>query len=163
HEIFKEIEIVFKEFKTNLIYKIKYCFGLHSFSSYLKNGKTVIIENPFLLGISPFLFDQFEWEDVMISEIKKSRYDITNLYNIELMIRNSLNEALYRLDKEEFDNLQSWTKNKISPEGLVLLIRNKIFETTKSAKSTDSIIKEIVKKHTVINSSRIILTGNFTT
>ena len=163
HEIFKEIEIVFKEFKTNLIYKIKYCFGLHSFSSYIKNGKTGMIENPFLLGISPFLFDQIEWEDVMISEIKKSRYDITNLYNIELMIRNSLNDALYRLDKKEFDNLQSWTKNKISPEGLVLLIKNKIFETTKSAKSTDSIIKEIVKKHTVINSSRIILMGNFTT
>lgn len=163
NDILKEINSVFNELKINLIYKIKYCFGLHSFSSYLNSSKTVIFDNPSLLGISPFIFDQIEWEYIIVNEIKKSGYDIASLYNIEKMIINNLEEALFRLNKEEFVCLLGWDIKRVSTENLFSLIRTRMFETVKKSKSPELVIKEIIKKNTVVNSSRIVLTGNFTT
>lgn len=161
NDILKEIENIFSELRINLINKIKYCFGLHSFSSYLNNRKTTIFDNPSLLGISPFLFDQFEWECVIINEIKKSGYSITNLYNVEKMITNNLEEALFRLDKEEFVCLYGWNKKSMSANELFYLIRSRMFETARKSKSPELVVKELIKKHTVINAQKISLTGNF--
>ncbi|XDZ53084.1 hypothetical protein FlaCF_0132 [Flavobacterium tructae] len=163
NDILREIENIFSELTINLINKIKYCFGLHSFSSYLNNRKTTIFDNPSLLGISPFLFDQFEWEHVIINEIKKSGYGITNLYNVEKMITNNLEEALFRLDKEEFVCLYGWNKKSISANELFYLIRSRMFETARKSKSPELVVKELIKKHIVINTQKISLTGKFNT
>ncbi|UWY29360.1 hypothetical protein N4T20_05345 [Flavobacterium sp. TR2] len=161
--IVQELHKAFRNLKNKLIGQIKYSFGLHSFSDYLESGRTVLFNNPFLLGISPFLFDQLEWETIILKEIKDSSHSKSNFYNIQLMIRNNLRETLFRLDKEEFENLHGWEKEKMSESELYHLIIDRVFNAVKRSKNPESIIKEIVKKNTVVNSSRIVLTGNFTT
>lgn len=162
-EISNYLKIKFDSLKSDLLYKIKYCYGLHSLNDYLNSGKTVILENPSLLGISPFIFNQLEWEYMILNEIKSGGYTRHNHHNITLIIRNCLNETLFRLDKENFENLRNWEKETISVSDLFRLVSNKIFEIVIKSKSSESVIKEIIKKNTVVNSSRIILKGNFTT
>lgn len=162
-KIVQEFYKTFRNLKNKLLGQIKYSFGLHSFSDYLESGRTVLFNNPFLLGISPFLFDQLEWETVILNEIKHSSHSKSNFYNIQLMIRNNLRETLFRLDKEEFENLHGWGKEKMSESELYHLIIDRVFNAVKRSKNAESIIKEIVKKNTVLNSSRIVLTGSSTT
>lgn len=162
-DISKCIEVKFKILKFDLFSTIKYCHGLHSFNDYLNNTKSIILDNPSLLGISPFIFSQTEWEDMILKEIKSSGYTRENHYNVTLIIRNCLKETLLRLDKENFENLRMWEDETMSTTQLFRLVDNKIFETVLKSKSSESVIKELIKKNTVTNSSRIILKGNFTT
>lgn len=162
-KIIRELYKAFGALRKKLVYQIKYSFGLHSFKDYLNSGRSVLFNNPSLLGISPFLFTQTEWQIIVINDIKNSSHSKSNFYNIQLMLRNNLNEALFRLGEDYFEKLHGWEEEKMSDEGLYCLIENRVFETVNKSKNHESIIKEIVKKNTVVNSSRIVLTGNFTT
>ncbi len=161
----------FYKLKMNLIYKIKYSFGLHDLTSYLFADKPIIINNPLLLGISPFLFDQIVWENVILNEIELGRYDIVNSYNLEKMIKNSLDDALYRLDKEEFNSPFRWQYQGYIPldsDFLFALIQNKVFNVLENSKSQDQIINELIEKNLANknladNYRKITLTGIFNT
>jgi hypothetical protein len=161
----------FYKLKMNLIYKIKYSFGLHDLTSYLLVDKPIIINNPLLLGISPFLFDQIVWENVILNEIELGRYDIVNSYNLEKMIKNSLDDALYRLDKEEFNSPFRWQYQGYIPldsDFLFALIQKKALNVLENSKCQNQTIKEFIEeslanKNLVDNYRKITLSGNFNT
>lgn len=161
----------FYKLKMNLVYKIKYSFGLHEITSYFILNKPIIINNPLLLGISPFLFDQIVWENVILNEIELGGYNIANSYNLEKMIKNSLDDALYRLDKEEFNSPFRWQYQGYIPldsDFLFALIQNKVFNVLENSKSQNQTIKELIEtslanKNLADNHRKIPLTGNFNT
>lgn len=158
--VYSEIMGLLELEKDLILTDIEYCFGFHSFTNYLKSDKTIFIENPSLLGISPFLFSQTEWIYLIQSEIEKSRFKTNDLYNIELMIINNLQETLFRLNKKHF-NLSRWDEGDFEPLDIFLFVRDKIFETAKNSKSINQDFLKIVQDNSLKNSSRIVLTGNF--
>jgi hypothetical protein len=164
----KELQIdvfnVLRNYQYNLIYNIKYCYGLMQFQEYLESDKTLIIDNPSLVGISPFLFSQIEWILVLTAEVKKSSSKANNIYNFEKIIYNNLKETLDRLDMEDFGKLQhGWDKNNLSAWEMYNLIKSEIYVAVRSGKSKEYLIKKLIKKNTVEISARTVLAGNFTT
>lgn len=97
NEYSKEIDL-----KINgLIETIKYSFGIDDFYSYKLVGKSKIIDNPSLLGITPYLYDienfkKFLRHDILISKIGAGALDF---YYI---LENTLNDTLNRLNSNAF-------------------------------------------------------------
>lgn len=152
--------------KTEVIEKIKKCYGIESADFYKNSDRILFINNPNLLGISPFLFEQNTWAEIIIDDIRKSNFkseDLNQLYN---KIECCLNETLERLDKNDFNGLildNKWNKEISSSSDMFSLVVDEIFDLEENPKSTESIIKNLIKKNIEVQISKIALYGNFTT
>jgi hypothetical protein len=149
-----------------LIEKIKKSYGIISVEFYKKTEKKLFIENPDLLGISPFLFEQEEWAEIIIDDIRKSSYEVDDINHLYNRIENCLNETLERLDKKDFNSVTfsyKWNKEVSTPSGISSLVVDDIYDLDKNPKSTKSIIKNLIKKNSETQLSKIVLYGNFTT
>jgi hypothetical protein len=149
-----------------LIEKIKKSYGIISVEFYKKSKKKLFIENPDLLGISPFLFEQEEWGEFIIDDIRKSSYEVDDINHLYYRIENCLNETLERLDKKDFNNVTfryKWNKEVSTPSGISALVVDDIYDLDKNPKSTENIIKNLIKKNSETQLSKIVLYGNFTT
>jgi hypothetical protein len=85
----------------DLIETIKSSFGIDDFYSYKIEGKSKIINNPYLLGISPYLYDFNDFKkylrhDILISKIGSSALDFHYIFE------SSLNDTLNRLNSNSF-------------------------------------------------------------
>lgn len=152
--------------KTEVIEKIKKCYGIESVNFYKNSDRILFINNPNLLGISPFLFEQNTWTEIIIDDIRKSNFkseDLNQLYN---KIECCLNETLERLDKNDFNGLildNKWNKEISSSSDMFSLVVDEIFDLEENPKSTESIIKNLIKKNIEVQVPKIALYGNFTT
>lgn len=152
--------------KTDVIEKIKKCYGIESVNFYKNSDRILFINNPNLLGISPFLFEQNTWSEIIIDDIIKSNFkseDLNQLYN---KIECCLNETLERLDKNDFNGLildNKWNKEISSSTDIFSLVVDDIIDLEENPKSTESIIKNLIKKNIEVQVSKIALYGNFTT
>lgn len=149
-----------------LIEKIKKSYGIISVEFYKKSKKKLFIENPDLLGISPFLFEQEEWGEFIIDDIRKSSYEVDDINHLYNRIENCLNETLERLDKKDFNSVTfryKWNKEVSTPSGISALVVDDIYDLDKNPKSTENIIKNLIKKNSETQLSKIVLYGNFTT
>lgn len=151
------------------IEKIIDCYGLHPIDIHENSERLMLINNPQLLGISPLLFRQKLWTKVIISDIGKSNYkvdDVNDLYNI---IKNCLNETLERLGRKNFDGLKhhgygvGWDKEILTPSDISTLVVDDIYDLDKNPKSTENIMKDLMKWHSENQLNKIVLYGNFTT
>lgn len=149
-----------------LIEKIKKSYGIISVESYKKSKKKLFIENPDLLGISPFLFGQEEWGEIIIDDIRKSSYEVDDINHLYNMIENCLNETLERLDKKDFSSITlrgKWDKEVSTPSDISTLVIDDICGLDKNPKSTESIMKDLIRKYIEPQLQKIVLYGNFTT
>jgi hypothetical protein len=149
-----------------LIEKIKKSYGIISVEFYKKTEKKLFIENPDLLGISPFLFEQEEWGEFIIDDIRKSSYEVDDINHLYNRIENCLNETLERLDKKDFNSVTfryKWNKEVSTPSGISALVVDDIYDLDRNPKSTENIIKNLIKKNSETQLSKIVLYGNFTT
>ena len=152
--------------KTEVIEKIKKCYGIESVDFYKNSDRILFINNPNLLGISPFLFEQNTWSEIIIDDIRKSNFKSEDLNQIYNKIECCLNETLERLDKNDFNGLildNKWNKEISSSSDMFSLVVDEIFDLEENPKSTESIIKNLIKKNIEVQVSKIALYGNFTT
>ena len=84
----------------NLKGKIKESFGISNFEVYAESDKELIISNPNLLGISPFLFDESDWIRFIKNDIHKCKN--INFHYIESIVMSSLTDVLNRLEQDYF-------------------------------------------------------------
>lgn len=152
--------------KTEVIEKIKKCYEIESVDFYKNSDRILFINNPNLLGISPFLFEQNAWSEIIIDDIRKSNFKSEDLNQIYNKIECCLNETLERLDKNDFNGLildNKWNKEISSSSDMFSLVVDEIFDLEENPKSTESIIKNLIKKNIEVQVSKIALYGNFTT
>ena len=152
--------------KTEVIEKIKKCYEIESVDFYKNSDRILFINNPNLLGISPFLFEQNTWAEIIIDDIRKSNFKSEDLNQIYNKIECCLNETLERLDKNDFNGLildNKWNKEISSSSDMFSLVVDEIFDLEENPKSTESIIKNLIKKNIEVQVSKIALYGNFTT
>ena len=152
--------------KTEVIGKIKKCYEIESVDFYKNSDRILFINNPNLLGISPFLFEQNTWSEIIIDDIRKSNFKSEDLNQIYNKIECCLNETLERLDKNDFNGLildNKWNKEISSSSDMFSLVVDEIFDLEENPKSTESIIKNLIKKNIEVQVSKIALYGNFTT
>ena len=152
--------------KTEVIGKIKKCYEIESVDFYKNSDRILFINNPNLLGISPFLFEQNTWAEIIIDDIRKSNFKSEDLNQIYNKIECCLNETLERLDKNDFNGLildNKWNKEISSSSDMFSLVVDEIFDLEENPKSTESIIKNLIKKNIEVQVSKIALYGNFTT
>lgn len=152
--------------KTEVIEKIKKCYEIESVDFYKNSDRILFINNPNLLGISPFLFEQNTWSEIIIDDIRKSNFKSEDLNQIYNKIECCLNETLERLDKNDFNGLildNKWNKEISSSSDMFSLVVDEIFDLEENPKSTESIIKNLIKKNIEVQVSKIALYGNFTT
>lgn len=152
--------------KTEVIEKIKKCFGIESVDFYKNSDRILFINNPNLLGISPFLFEQNTWAEIIIDDIRKSNFKSEDLNQLYKKIECCLNETLERLDKNDFNGLildNKWNKEISSSSDMFSLVVDEIFDLEENPKSTESIIKNLIKKNIEVQVPKIALYGNFTT
>ncbi len=97
NEYLKEIDLKIED----LIKIIKNSFGIDDFVSYQMAGKAKIIDNPFLLGISPFLFSLIDFKKFIKSDIITSKigYCAMDFHDV---FKYSLNDTLHRLNSKVF-------------------------------------------------------------
>jgi hypothetical protein len=151
-----------------LVEKIKKCYGIESVNFHKNSERILFIDNPSLLGVSPFLFDQNIWADIIIDDIRKSSYKVGDINQLYAIIKNCLNETLERLGKKDFDDLRyngynGWKEEISTSQDMFSLIVDDISSLDKNPKSTENIIKNLIKKNIEIQVSKIPLYGNFTT
>lgn len=152
--------------KTEVIEKIKKCYGIESVDFYKNSDRILFINNPNLLGISPFLFKQNTWAEIIIDDIRKSNFKSEDLNQIYNKIEYCLNETLERLDKNDFNGLildNKWNKEISSSSDIFSLVVDEFFDLDENPKSTENIIKNLIKKNIEVQVSKIALYGNFTT
>ena len=152
--------------KTEVIEKIKKCYEIESVDFYKNSDRILFINNPNLLGISPFLFEQNTWSEIIIDDIRKSNFKSEDLNQIYNKIECCLNETLERLDKNDFNGLildNKWNKEISSSTDIFSLVVDDIIDLEENPKSTESIIKNLIKKNIEVQVSKIALYGNFTT
>lgn len=152
--------------KTEVIEKIKKCYGIESVDFYKNSDRILFINNPNLLGISPFLFEQNTWAEIIIDDIRKSNFKSEDLNQIYNKIECCLNETLERLDKNDFNGLildNKWNKEISSSSDMFSLVVDEFFDLEENPKSTENIIKNLIKKNIEVQVSKIALYGNFTT
>ncbi|SNB30433.1 hypothetical protein NO004_560093 [Flavobacterium psychrophilum] len=92
-----------------LIDKIKNCYGIWNPKFHLETQRTLFLDNPNLLGISPFLFDQEDWRKIILNEIEKLKYIEKHTNPIFWIIDGCLKDTFYRLQINEFSELQGIT------------------------------------------------------
>ena len=103
---------------------------------------------------------------VTIDDIRKSNFKSEDLNQIYNKIECCLNETLERLDKNDFNGLildNKWNKEISSSSDMFSLVVDEIFDLEENPKSTESIIKNLIKKNIEVQVSKIALYGNFTT
>lgn len=147
-----------------LIEKIKKSYGIISVEFYKKSKKKLFIENPDLLGISPFLFEQEEWGEFIIDDIRKSSYEVDDINHLYNRIENCLNETLERLDKKDFNSITrgKWDKEVSTPSDISTLVIDGICDLDNNPKSTENIMKNLIKKESETK-TKISLNGQLTT
>lgn len=150
-ELLKYVGIIDSEISI-LIEKIKKNYGLFSIVKNENNTQPNLINNPELLGISPLLFNQRTWTEIIIEDIKKSDYKVEHINQLFLIIENCLNETLERLGKKDF--------NRKSSVDMFTLVVDDICELDNNPKSIENIIKSL---KTELNSYRIPLYGKINT
>lgn len=152
-ELFSDFYLIEHKLKES----IKKNYGIYDFEVYAKTDKKSIIENPALLGITPFLFDEDEWVRFMGNDIKKCKN--ASLYDIEGIIMSSLSDSLNRLDEDSFLlHMPPSSFAFYSAIGLFSLVVDDIFEMIENSDST-----EFNKNESSGQLNRIRLTGNFNT
>jgi hypothetical protein len=157
-ELLSDLYLIEKTLKED----IKKSFGISDFEVYAKSEKKSIIENPALLGITPFLFNKNEWVKFMENDIKKCKN--VSFYHIENIIMSSLTDTLNRLDKDMFLlNNSTSDSNIFSAIGLFSLIVDDIFEMIENSDSTEFKTNQLNRDESLGQISRIRLTGNFNT
>lgn len=146
------------------IEKIKKNYGIESINFYKNSTRIFFINNPDLLGISPFLFNQEIWTEIIIDDIRKSDYKVNDINQIFWIIENCLNETLERLGKKDFNNLTiGWDKKLLAASDISTLVIDDICELDNNPKSIENIVKNLIKKNTEVQVTKIALYGNFTT
>lgn len=147
-----------------LIEKIKKSYGIESVEFYKKTNKKIFIDNPDLLGISPFFFGQEEWGEIIIDDIRKSSYEVDDINHLYNMIENCLNETLERLDKKDFNSITrgKWDKEVSTPSDISTLVIDGICDLDNNPKSTENIMKNLIKKESETK-TKISLNGQLTT
>ena len=147
-----------------LIEKIKKSYGIESVEFYKKTNKKIFIDNPDLLGISPFFFGQEEWGEIIIDDIRKSSYEVDDINHLYNMIENCLNETLERLDKKDFNSITrgKWGKEVSTPSDISTLVIDGICDLDNNPKSTENIMKNLIKKESETK-TKISLNGQLTT
>jgi hypothetical protein len=157
-ELLSDFYLIEHELKEN----IKKSYGIYVFEVYAKTEKKSIIENPTLLGMSPFLFTKDEWVKFIANDIKKSKNVI--YYDIENIIMTSLTDSLDRLRRDLFLlKKSSSTYSFYSSFGLFSLIVDDIFEMIENSDSTEFKTNQFNKDESLGQLNRIKLTGNFNT
>ena len=162
-ELINYIGILHAE-EINIISKIRKCYEIESIDSYINSDKVSFVNNLDLLGISPFFFKQEEWTQIIIEDIRRSNYKPTNLSELYVKIETCLNDTLERLGKKDFTDLTAFGKwNKNTPSDMFSLLKDDILELDDNSKSTENIMKDLIKWHTETQLNKIVLYGNFTT
>lgn len=160
------IDTVISESLHYIILDIKNCYGLwgKGIDNYLNNDKTTLIDNPVLLGISPFLFEQEEWIKVLSNDVKKSNYKSNDDYYVFTVIMTCLNDTLFRLGLNKFENLKGWQDDYLDASIMPILLwnDNDNFSNIKS-KLRDKHIKDLIKDNKKNELNKIILSENLTT
>lgn len=143
--------------------EIRKSFGIYNLEDYTKNGRKSILENPMLLGITPFLFSaEDDWVKFMKNDIEK--YKTTCFYHIENIVMSSLLDSLNRLDTNHFILHTSLSSFSVySAVGLYSLIVDDIFEMIENSDSTEFKTNQFNKDESLGQLNRIRLTGNFNT
>ena len=162
-ELINYIGILHSE-EINIISKIRKCYEIESIDSYINSDKILFVNNLDLLGISPFFFKQEEWTQIIIEDIRRSNYKSTDLSELYVKIETCLNDTLERLGKKDFTDLTifgKWKKNK--PSDMFSLLEDDILELDDNSKSTENIMKDLMKWHSETQLNKIVLYGNFTT
>lgn len=103
---------IFVKLTYELIHKIRKCYGLNSIKTLINSETIIFLNNPILLGISPFLLDQNDWSKVIFEELKKSKFKFKDMDFVVEIIENSFSETVERtgfgnfveLRKKFFDN-----------------------------------------------------------
>ena len=151
----KHIYLSYPSLITNeiddLIEKIKKCYGLWNPKFHLETHRILFLDNPNLLGISPFLFNQEDWKNIILSEIEKFKHTEKHVNPISWIINDCLNDTFDRLQIKEFSELQGihhfyrgWDENIKTGYDLFHLIVDEFFD--KGENTEVQIIKEKARK-----------------
>jgi hypothetical protein len=139
-----------------LIDKIKNCYGLWNPKFHLETQRTLFLDNPNLLGISPFLFDQEDWKKIILNEIEKLKYIEKHTNPISWIIDGCLKDTFYRLQINEFSELQGithfykgWDENIKTSIDVFCLIVDECFDIGKN--SEEQIAREKYSKEILEN------------
>jgi hypothetical protein len=157
--------IGFESREYELKSKIIESYGLSNIKAYTNTKKATILNNPDLLGITPFLFrtNTNEWYDYLKNDIEK--YGNYNFYDIERIILNCLNDSLNRLDLDSFTRINIYSRKieNFTPDGLFSLLVDDIFELIEKNDSIETTNQNKLVKN-IAGIERIILdkynTGN---
>ncbi|HFG0578090.1 TPA: hypothetical protein ACGFUY_001940 [Flavobacterium psychrophilum] len=135
HEFVSLIFIDFGSREHELKSAIIESYGLSGIKAYSDTKKATILSNPNLLGISPFLFriNTNEWYDYLKNDIAK--YKNFNIYHIQQIILNCLNDSLGRLDLKHFEtrNIHTRKVENLSSDDLFYLLVDDIFEVIENS------------------------------
>lgn len=158
HEFLRELKFKIETLKED----IKKSFGISHYTAYVNSEKTMIIDNPYLLGISPLLFEHNEWKNIIINDVSKRNFN--SIYDIETILMASLREALYRLEINEFlVNEENKNTTNYSTNALFSLIADDIFEIIEDSKNIQNIENESGQKKETKQDTRISLKGYMNT
>ncbi|WP_186824041.1 hypothetical protein [Flavobacterium psychrophilum] len=123
-----------------LIDKIKNCYGIWNPKFHLETQRTLFLDNPNLLGISPFLFNQEDWKKIILNEIEKLKYVEKHTNPISWIIDGCLKDTFYRLQINEFSELQGiihfykgWDENIKTSIDVFCLIVDECFDIGKNS------------------------------
>lgn len=156
-----------------LIKKIRDCYGLNNIQFHIDSQRVLFLDNPDLLGISPFLFNQKEWEKIILNEVEKFKHEEEHLNSIFYIIKNCLDETFLRLGVENFNDLiynyyndNDWDeKIKTSSDIFTLIVddiieyNDKLESIKAEEKKEKDFLKFEIKNKTLIN--RITMNYNF--
>lgn len=171
----KKLELIHNSFTIydeidTVIDTIKNCYGIKSIDFHSRSTKILFLDNPSLLGISPFLFTQIEWQNIIVDEIKKLKYksdDINPIYDI---IKNCLDDTFQRLRVDEFRDLRyklysdEWSEDILTANDMFSLIVDKFIENSNKLdfdelqlKQEKSFLKAEMIKSSIANKIKINL------
>lgn len=85
-----------------LIGKIKSEFGVDDFNFYKKKGKSRIINNPKLLGISPYLFNIEDFKNFLCLDLSNSKIEFSSRDDFIYFFEKTLNDTLQQLKSDAF-------------------------------------------------------------
>ena len=112
----------------SVIEKIKNCYGIQSTTFHVESERILFLNDPNLLGISPFLFNQNQWIKIIVEEIRKSKHIENDINYIFKIIKDCLNETFERLGVSEFSDLRykfysdEWSEEILTANDMFALI-----------------------------------------
>lgn len=149
----------------SLIFRIRHCYGLHVFSSYMRSNRSTVLSNPSLLGLCPLLFDEVEFKYLIINDIKNSGFVNDSFYNISKILTNCFDDSLKRLNVKGYESEYHWKESIITTDYLLKILKQyKLYEEISDLQPTDERLKLLVKEGINKNDGidrRIVLINNY--